>query len=171
MDENVKHELILITTEFEEEVMALSDYQRGQMLMAFFDEAAGNPVDLDSETYAVFQKHLKTMYEFWQYEEETGRHYLGGFDKWLKKKEGTHKKTYVRKLDVTQSEWIRLRQFVFKRDNFTCQYCGKKTPILNVTTFYPFQEVEAQGLETLLPLAGIVIGVNTQKCLTSRMGG
>lgn len=43
-----------------------------------------------------------------------------------------------RKLDVSPNEWSTLRTLVFQRDNFTCQYCGKRGVKLECDHIFPF---------------------------------
>lgn len=43
-----------------------------------------------------------------------------------------------RKLDISQAEWASLRSSIFERDEYTCQYCGKKGGRLECDHVHPF---------------------------------
>lgn len=50
------------------------------------------------------------------------------------------------RLEITQSEWKKLRQIVFERDNYTCAYCGQKVRNPHCDHIFP---VSLGGLSTL----------------------
>lgn len=54
------------------------------------------------------------------------------------------------KKDVTQAEWKMLRQSVFERDNFTCQYCGKIPPSLDCDHVIPLSRGGESKMENLV---------------------
>lgn len=54
------------------------------------------------------------------------------------------------KKDVTQTEWKMLRQSVFERDNFTCQYCGKIPPSLDCDHVIPLSRGGESKMENLV---------------------
>lgn len=45
---------------------------------------------------------------------------------------------HERKLDISQAEWASLRSSIFERDEYTCQYCGKKGGRLECDHVHPF---------------------------------
>ena len=45
---------------------------------------------------------------------------------------------HERKLDISQTEWASLRSSIFERDEYTCQYCGKKGGRLECDHIHPF---------------------------------
>ena len=47
-------------------------------------------------------------------------------------------------------EWNIKRQLVFKRDNYTCQYCGKKTHLLECDHKIPLSEGGTNELSNLI---------------------
>lgn len=52
--------------------------------------------------------------------------------------------------DVSRSEWKAIRQEVFKRDNYTCQYCGAKIDNPDCDHLVPFSRGGRSILENLV---------------------
>lgn len=65
-----------------------------------------------------------------------------------------------RKLDVPTNEWAVLRMTVFQRDNFTCQYCGKRGARLECDHVFPFS---LGGKSTLENLVAACVSCNRSK--------
>ena len=67
---------------------------------------------------------------------------------------------HTRFRDVTQQEWAELRDVVFRRDDYTCQYCGKRGGKLECDHVFPFS---LGGLSTLNNLVTACISCNRSK--------
>lgn len=61
-------------------------------------------------------------------------------DTWVKRSDG---------LTRHVKEWKRISKAVFKRDNYTCQYCGKVGGKLEVDHIFPFSKGGSDSLENL----------------------
>ncbi len=55
-----------------------------------------------------------------------------------------------RTLDVSSKEWERLRSAVFERDNYTCQYCGKRDVALECDHILPFSRGGNSTIDNLI---------------------
>lgn len=56
---------------------------------------------------------------------------------------------YRRMFNINVKEWIRISRAVFKRDNYTCQYCGKVGGKLEVDHIFPFSKGGSDSLNNL----------------------
>ncbi len=54
-----------------------------------------------------------------------------------------------RLFNINVKEWKRISKAVFKRDNYTCQYCGKVGGKLEVDHIFPFSKGGSDSLENL----------------------
>lgn len=54
-----------------------------------------------------------------------------------------------RLFNINVKEWKRISKAVFKRDNYTCQYCGKFGGKLEVDHIFPFSKGGSDSLENL----------------------
>lgn len=60
---------------------------------------------------------------------------------------------YLRKkriYEINVKEWYRIRKVVFDRDNYTCQYCGKRGCMLEVDHVIPFSKGGSYELSNLV---------------------
>lgn len=82
-----------------------------------------------------YKSFLKWAYH--QYVEcgEKDMYYLSALylSKIIKKKESQE-----RRYEITQLEWAQLREKTFKRDDYTCVYCGKRGEKLELDHIIPF---------------------------------
>lgn len=62
------------------------------------------------------------------------------------KSKAANKWRYDRRLEMETGEWARIRSEVFVRDDFTCQYCGKRGGRLECDHIFPRSK---GGLSTL----------------------
>jgi len=64
------------------------------------------------------------------------------------KKQATGRKM-VRRLEIESSEWAALREFVFRRDNYTCTYCNSRAGQLEADHVVPVRHGGATTAENL----------------------
>lgn len=55
-----------------------------------------------------------------------------------------------RMYETNVKEWYRMRKVVFDRDNYTCQYCGKRGCMLEVDHVIPFSKGGSYELSNLV---------------------
>lgn len=55
-----------------------------------------------------------------------------------------------RMYETNVKEWYRIRKVVFERDNYTCQYCGKRGCVLEVDHIIPFSKGGSYDLNNLV---------------------
>lgn len=58
---------------------------------------------------------------------------------------GSNKRMYY----INVKKWKRIAKYVFKRDNYTCQYCGKVGGILEVDHIIPFSKGGNETIDNL----------------------
>ena len=55
-----------------------------------------------------------------------------------------------RMYEINVKEWYRIRKVVFERDNYICQYCGKRGGILEVDHSIPFSKGGSDSYDNLV---------------------
>ena len=72
--------------------------------------------------------------------------------------------------DVSQKEWAELRIKVFKRDNYTCRYCGKRGHKLECDHVIPFSRGGLSVLDNLVTACKSCIRSKGAKSLNEWQG-
>ena len=109
----------VVYSEWWEAISMLTNEQRGILLQAMFSASSGlcGMPEMDAITKAVFLLIRPRIVA-----------------------------ARTRFSDVTQQEWAGLRDVVFRRDDYTCQYCGQRGGKLECDHVFPFS---LGGLSTL----------------------
>ena len=111
-----------------EPIKSFSLEQKGMLLDSFFVFHLGQEVSFDDPAVAVAFSFFKIEFE--------------------------RKRTSDRFVDISQSEWKKLRITIFERDNYTCLYCGRKVDHPHCDHILPFSrggESVPENLATACP--------------------